>query len=64
MGHLESVRILLRVIVRIDSRNELGKTPMHLAAENGHFELANISPLFSTHYYHSLFIYHSELSGS
>ena len=40
MGNLESVRMLLRVSVKIDSRNEISKTPMHLAAENGHVPLA------------------------
>ena len=39
MGNLESVRMLLRASVKIDSRNEISKTPMHLAAENGHVPL-------------------------
>ena len=42
MGNIEAVRMLLRASVKIDSRNEISKTPMHLAAENGHVPLVVI----------------------
>ena len=35
-GNLEGVTVLLREGVRIDARNDLGKTPLHFAAETGH----------------------------
>ena len=69
MGNLESVRMLLRVSVKIDSRNEISKTPMHLAAENGHVPLAlslllSFSRVFPSytfiitlHFTHSLLIH-------
>ena len=41
MGNLEAMRMLLRASVKIDARNEVTKTPMHLAAENGHVPLVD-----------------------
>ena len=66
MGNLESVRMLLRVSVKIDSRNEISKTPMHLAAENGHVPLArslfhaflpSYTFIITLHFTHSLLIH-------
>ena len=36
VGNIEAVQMLLRANVKINARNEFSKTPMHLAAENGH----------------------------
>jgi len=35
-GNLAAVKALLSAEVKIDARNELNKTPMHLACQNGH----------------------------
>ena len=35
-GKLDVVSILLCIGVQVDARNEVNKTPIHLAAENGH----------------------------
>ena len=39
MGNLEVVHMLVKKGVKIDSRNDISKTPIHLAAENGHVSL-------------------------
>ena len=39
MGHLDSVRLLIDQTlgqVKLDAKNDLGRTAMHLAAEYGH----------------------------
>lgn len=35
-GNLAALKVLLTADIKIDARNELSKTPMHLAAEYGH----------------------------
>lgn len=43
LGHLDSVRVLISNTagaVKLDAKNDLGKTPMHLAAENGQLRCA------------------------
>ena len=47
MGNLEAVQMLLDVGVKIDSRNDISKTPMHLAAEKGHDLLVVTVTFFS-----------------
>ena len=39
LGHLDSVRILIdktMSLIKLESKNDLGRTPMHLACEYGH----------------------------
>ena len=36
-GHIEEVKILLLMkCIKVDARNDAGKTPLHLASEAGH----------------------------
>ena len=34
-----SLKVLLQCHIKVDAKNELNKTPIHLAAEQGHDEL-------------------------
>ena len=47
MGNLEAVQMLLEAKVKIDPRNDISKTPMHLAAEKGHDPLVVTVIFFS-----------------
>lgn len=35
-GNIGAIKLLLVTKVKVDARNELNKTPMHLASQNGH----------------------------
>ena len=45
-GHLETVRLLLAAGVEKDKASTAGATPLHLAALNGHPDVARVSGWF------------------
>jgi len=38
-GHIDCVQLLLESGAEVDTRNDKGATPLHLAARNGHIEV-------------------------
>lgn len=41
-GHLDTVNILLRAGISRDARTKVDRTPLHVAAQAGHFEIVQI----------------------
>ena len=41
-GHIETVTILLRAGISRDARTKVDRTPLHVAAQGGHFEVVQI----------------------
>jgi len=41
-GHIDTVTILMRAGISRDARTKVDRTPLHVAAQNGHFEVVQI----------------------
>lgn len=41
-GHLDTVTILLRAGISRDARTKVDRTPLHVAAQAGHFEIVQV----------------------